>query len=316
MARGLFVGLITLDCLYRVDHVPTSDEKIVAEESLLVAGGPVTNAAVAFRHLGNEAVLLGSVGHHAMTSLIRADLETYGVALVDGDPDRQDPPPLSTILVTATTGDRAVISRNAVGHQIVPPPEAAIQAWLTGVDIVLIDGHQMALSLAIAQQARQQGIPVVVDAGSWKPGFDRVLGLATSAIAAERFRPPQCATAAETRRALLDMGIPEVATTHGSQPIQALCHTQNQHPLETDILVPTFPVVDTLGAGDILHGAFCHFRLRTSPLPSAPSEDPFAPPSTYPATPPPFIAALTQAAAVASHSCQFFGTRAWLQSAP
>lgn len=306
MACGLFVGLITLDCLYRIDHVPASDEKIVAADSLLVAGGPATNAAVAFRQLGNEAVLLGSVGHHAMTSLIRADLEHCGVTLVDGDRDRQAPPPLSTILVTATTGDRAVISRNALGHQIAPPPEAAIQSWLAGVDIVLIDGHQMALSLAIAEVAQRRGIPVVIDAGSWKPGFDRVLALATSAIAAERFRLPGCATAEATRRALLDLGIAEVATTHGSQPIQVLC--QHQGLLATEIPVPTLPVVDTLGAGDILHGAFCHYRL----LP--PSGAILPDPSTQP-TDLPFIAALTQAAAVASHSCQFFGTRAWLQSA-
>lgn len=303
MARGLFIGLITLDCIYRVERVPASDEKIVAEASLLVAGGPATNAAVAFRHLGNEAVLLGSVGAHSMTSLIRADLEDCGITLVDGDSQRLDPPPLSTILVTATTGERAVISRNAVGHQIETMTGDRLDALLAGIDlagidIVLIDGHQMALSLAVAQRARQQGIPVVVDAGSWKPGFDRVLALATSAIAAERFRLPGCATAADNRQTLLALGIPEVATTHGGQPIQTLCRDPFPIPRETRIPVPTVPVVDTLGAGDILHGAFCHYRL------------------VAPATDQAFITALTQAAAVASHSCQFFGTRTWLQSAP
>ncbi|MGB6013601.1 MAG: PfkB family carbohydrate kinase, partial [Nodosilinea sp.] len=74
MAAGLFVGLITLDCIYRVSHVPSSDEKIVAEDSLLVAGGPATNAAIAFAALGNHATVVGALGQHPLAELIRAEL--------------------------------------------------------------------------------------------------------------------------------------------------------------------------------------------------------------------------------------------------
>ncbi|PSN14331.1 ribokinase, partial [filamentous cyanobacterium CCT1] len=211
MAAGLFVGLITLDCIYRVDHVPSSDEKIVAADSLLVAGGPATNAAIAFAALGNRATVVGSLGQHPLTALIRAELATYSIDVVDLTPDLQAPPPLSTILVTAATGDRAVVSRNAVGRQA--QPLADLESILKAIDIVLIDGHQMAVSEAIARQA--QGIPVVVDAGSWKPGFETVLPLATSVIAAAKFRLPD---RADTPAALSDLGILEVAVTHGPHP--------------------------------------------------------------------------------------------------
>jgi sugar/nucleoside kinase (ribokinase family) len=284
MACGLFVGLITLDCIYRVDNVPASDEKIVAQDCQLVAGGPVTNAAVAFRYLGQEARLLGALGQHPLTSLIRADLAAQGVDIWDWHAQSLAPPPLSTILVTTATGQRAVISRNAVGRQLETPDN--LNEVLNGVDIVLMDGHQMALGQAIAVLARQRHIPVVIDAGSWKPGFESLLPLATSVIAAERFRLPGQATAEETRLALDRMGISEVATTYGGAPIQ-FC--QGGQP--GTVPVPTVSVVDTLGAGDILHGAFCHYRLREA-----------------------FPVALARAAAVAAQSCQYFGPRAWMKS--
>jgi sugar/nucleoside kinase (ribokinase family) len=275
------VGLITLDCIYRVEHVPSSDEKLVAEESLLVAGGPATNAAIAFAALGNRARLAGALGQHPLTDLIRADLATYGVEIVDLMPQLRSPPPLSTILVTAATGDRAVVSRNAVERQADP---ATALDLLTDVDILLIDGHQMASSYSVAIAAQSSAIPIVIDAGSWKPGFDRVLPLATSVIAAAKFQLP---SQPDTLAALSALGIPEVATTHGPSPIH-FCDRGTAGTLP----VPQVTVQDTLGAGDIFHGAFCHYRLHA-----------------------PFPDALTQAAQVAAQSCRHFGTRAWIAAA-
>lgn len=283
VATGLFVGLITLDCIYRVDHVPSSDEKLVAEESLLVAGGPATNAAIAFAALGNRAILLGALGQHPLADLIRADLATYGVEVVDLTPELQFPPPLSTILVTAATGDRAVVSRNAVGRQA--NPTAIPETLLTDVDIVLIDGHQMAVSHTIAIAAQSQTIPIVVDAGSWKPNFDCILPLATSVIAATKFQLP---SRADTLSGLSCLGIPEVAVTHGPEPIQ-FCDRGTKGTLP----VPQVTVQDTLGAGDIFHGAFCHYRLHSL-----------------------FPAALTQSAQIAAQSCRHFGPRTWIAEPP
>lgn len=283
VATGLFVGLITLDCIYRVSHVPHSDEKIVAEDSLLVAGGPATNAAIAFATLGNRATLVGALGRHPLADLVRVELMGHGVEIIDLTPSLDTPPPLSTILVTAATGDRAVVSRNAVGRQAqtISSPEK----YLAGIDVVLIDGHQMAAGLAVAQQARSQTIPVVIDAGSWKPGFDVVLPLSTSVIAAAKFRLPD---SLPTLTGLADLGIGEVAITAGAEPIQF--YTEGKAGF---LPVPAVVVKDTLGAGDIFHGAFCHYRLHE-----------------------PFALALDHAAQIAARSCQYFGPRAGLQSLP
>jgi sugar/nucleoside kinase (ribokinase family) len=54
---------------------------------------------------------------------------------------------------------------------------------------------------------------------------------------------------------------------------------------------PQVDAVDTLGAGDIFHGAFCHYLARGST----------------------FVAALEQAARIAALSCTRPGTRAWIE---
>ncbi len=282
--HGLFVGLVTLDLVYLATTAPSNNEKIVASDYTVAAGGPATNAAVTFSHLGNRATLLGVVGTHPITQLIRADVENYGVATLDLDPSQSQPPPVSSIIVTQATGERAVISINAVKSKASSdriPPDI-----LQGVDIVLIDGHQMAVGEAIAQLAKVNNIPVVVDGGSWKPGFESVLPFVDYAICSTNFYPPNCNSAVEVFAYLQATGIPHIAITHGEKPIQYLWHGRT-----SALEVPQINAVDTLGAGDVFHGAFCHYVLQSN-----------------------FTDALAAAALVASYSCQFFGTRRWMHS--
>lgn len=285
---GLFVGLTTLDVIYRVEAPPAANQKIVASDTLLAAGGPATNAAIAFQHLGNQATILSGVGRHPLSQLIQTDLKTWTITHHDLQPEGATPPPTSSILVTAATGDRAVVSMNAVRRQASTeaiPAEIQDQIRAGDIDIVLIDGHQMAVGRAIATLAREVEVPVVVDAGSWKPGFEGVLALAHAVIASANFHPPGWTTSDAVFSYLQSFRIPHIAISQGSDPIQ---FWTAEH--RGEVAVPASPVVDTLGAGDILHGAFCHFYPGLS-----------------------FPQALEQAAAIASYSCQFFGTRQWMQ---
>lgn len=273
--HGLFVGLMTLDCIYQAQRPPQANEKLVAQDVMMAAGGPATNAAVAFSALGGSATLVAAVGQHPVTALLREDLAHAGVSITDLTPQRQTAPPVSSIVISAASGERAVISRNAVGLQVDHYP-----VDLTDVDVVLVDGHQMALSYQVAMSAQSANIPVVIDAGSWKPGFDQVLSLATVVIASANFQPPNGQTALTY---LQGLGIPYVAITHGEYPI-----TISDRGQVSDLPVSATAVIDTLGAGDIFHGAFCYAWAGD------------------------FLVALTHAAQVASLSCQYFGTRAWV----
>lgn len=283
MKHGLFVGLVTLDLIYLTADLPQPNQKLVALDYTMAAGGPATNAAVAFRYLGNQATVLGVVGAHPMRQMVIEDLTQQGVAIADLAPSHADPIPTSSILVTQSTGERAVISLNAVktqvkAHQI--PPDV-----LSGVDVVLIDGHQMEVGGAIAIQAKARGIPVVVDGGSWKPNFEQVLSHVDYAICSANFHPPGCHTSQAVLDYLTTLGIPQIAITHGEKPIQYSTKTGSG-----TITVPPIRAVDTLGAGDIFHGAFCHYMLQFD-----------------------FAVALEQATEIAAQACQSFGTRRWMQ---
>ncbi|MFN7658722.1 MAG: PfkB family carbohydrate kinase, partial [Dolichospermum sp.] len=114
---GLFVGLITLDFIYLADSPPQNNQKLVATDYTVAAGGPATNAAVTFSHLGNQATVLGVLGSHQITQLISRDLENCQVTIIDLESHKNTPPPVSSIIVTQGTGERAVISINAIKTQ-------------------------------------------------------------------------------------------------------------------------------------------------------------------------------------------------------
>ena len=284
--RGLFVGLTTLDCIYLSPCHLQPNQKVVAQDYLNAAGGPATNAAVAFNYLGNNSRLLNVLGKHPLTHLIREDLSNCGIETIDLIPQHSASPSISSIIVNATTAERSIISLNALqsqGKRSHIPSEILEDK---DIDIILIDGHQIDVSLAIFETFDDDPIPTVMDGGSWKPGLEKVLPKIDYAICSANFYPPQCTTTKEVFDFLQAQGIKHIAITQGNQPILYLEAGKIQ-----TIPVPTVKAIDTLGAGDIFHGAFCHYILLEN-----------------------FATALNSAAQIASKSCQYFGTRAWLSA--
>ena len=260
--------------------------KLLLSDCTIAAGGPATNAAVAFSGLGNAAVLAGVLGTHAIAQLIRADLAEYNVRIIDLQPGRSHSPPVSSIIVTQQTGDRAVISVNATKSQV--DSQAINQDILTSVNIILFDGHQIPASQEIAQLAKSKNIPIVLDGGSWKPGLAEILPFVEWAVCSDNFHPPDCHNSQQVFAYLSAAGIPNIAITRGEKPIQYLSNGSFG-----SLEVPQIQAADTLGAGDIFHGAFCHYIIQDN-----------------------FINALTAAAKIASDSCKVFGTRQWIKNLP
>ena len=280
--QGLFVGLTTLDCIYLSDRHLQPNQKIVAQDYLTAAGGPATNAAIAFNSFGDRPKLLTVLGQHPLSYLIKSDLEHHAIEVIDLIPQQTVSPPVSSIVVNSTTGDRSIISINAVKSQA--SRSQIPKNILDGIDIILIDGHQIDLSSAIAQTATNEHIPVVMDGGSWKPGLETVLPYVDYAVCSANFYPPKCHSTLEVFDFLQAHRIEHIAITQGKQPIIY----RDRATLDT-LPVPKIEAIDTLGAGDIFHGAFCHYILQEN-----------------------FPTALDLAARVASKSCQFLGTRSWL----
>ncbi len=238
--RVLLAGLCTVDVVQRVEELPAPGEKVQSLQVDVAAGGPATNAAVTAAALGAEATLLTVLGAHPLAALARADLESQGVRVVDLAPSLADPPPVSAVAVRDRDGERTVVSRNAEDATFLGKvPDSGVG----GAEVVLVDGHHPGLAVAVAKAARAAGVPVVLDAGSWKPVLDELLPLVDVAACSAHFTAPE--------PGLHERGVPTVITTAGPGPVRWSTADGGSG----EVPVPAVEARDTLGAGDVWHGA-------------------------------------------------------------
>ncbi|UFS71182.1 PfkB family carbohydrate kinase [Geomonas sp. RF6] len=280
--KAAFVGLATWDLIYVVDRLPSIDEKIVASDAAMNAGGPATNAAVTFSHLGGEAVLLSAVGSGAMARAISDDLRSHHVRLHDIAPTSDFRPPVSSAFLTAGSASRALVSLNA--SKVAETALWNREEILEGCELLLVDGHYMDAAIRAARWASAAGIPVVLDGGSWKEGTEELLEFCDMVIASSRFHPPGCSGKSHSVEYLTGAGIRRIAITDGAEPI--VVRDENG-----GALVATYRSrgIDTTGAGDVFHGAFCYYFLEGCD----------------------FRQALSEAARVAAVKCDHLGARSW-----
>ncbi|HEY2766147.1 MAG TPA: PfkB family carbohydrate kinase [Pseudonocardiaceae bacterium] len=250
--RGLFMGLTTLDLVQRVDRQPGVNEKVVARRSDTAAGGPAATAAVTFHALGGRSVLLSALGPGPIGRFAAGELDRSGVHVVDtwaGGADLA----ISAITVLERTGERSVVSRNA--EEVTAALPAELPALVRDSDVVLIDGHHPELAVATAEAARQAGVPVVLDCGSARPVYTALVPLADAAVCSAGFTTGSHGGFDAVCTALLAWGARLVAMTDGGAPVR--WRTRGHDGI---VEVPPVTVCDTLGAGDVLHGAVAFAR--------------------------------------------------------
>ena len=251
-ATLVFGGILTVDVAQLTDRLPPVGEKGTATAAYIDVGGPAANAAITASEMGGTALLHTVVGSGDLASYARGVLTGHRVALHDHAPDAEVP--LASIWIDAPTGGRTILATNNAHLRLNPPggllPDTTVA--------VLLDGHYSELAVALAGEARQRDVPVVLDCGRWRPVFSELLPLATDVIMCELFRPPeiQAATDGELVEAIAAEWEPGLcAITRGSEDILVVLDG-----VTARIPVPQVDVVDTTGAGDLLHGAYMHFR--------------------------------------------------------
>jgi sugar/nucleoside kinase (ribokinase family) len=266
------LGLATADLVQLVDHAPGPNEKVWAREADLTFGGPAANAVATAVRLGCRGRLVASVGRGGLGPLVAAELERAGVRLVDVAADGFEPP-VSSVAVTEATGDRAVISVNARWAGASEPFDPAV---LDGAAIALVDTHLMGHAHEFAAAAVKAGIPVLMDGGSWKPGgIPYLLSMTDVAVVSEDFIVPDLGAGADPADVLdwLNSHGPRwSAMSRGPKPLVA---RWSDGRIEEMAVPAVSRVVDTLGAGDVLHGAIAASLARSirPPAPGQPAGD-------------------------------------------
>jgi sugar/nucleoside kinase (ribokinase family) len=301
-------GLVTLDVLQVVDRLPAPDEKVVATDLDVTFGGPAANAAATAAALGVRVRLVTALGSGPVADLVRQGLRDAGVELVDLLDGAPATPAVSTVLVTRATGERAVVSVNATSTADLSERAGALAGdALAGARVLLLDGHHLGAARSLAGPARSRGLTVVLDGGSWKPGLDGLLASVDHAVLSADFRLPDGFDRAAVRpdgagrraaggqgtvgdeAAVAALGPSLVARSAGSGPLRYRLADGTCGKIAPPD-VPEGQVVDTLGAGDVLHGAYCAaLALGRSP-----------------------VGALGRAVEVASLSVRHRGARSWI----
>lgn len=297
--RALFIGLSTLDVIQQVQEVPGPDDKVAALRLDIAAGGPAANAAVAHAVLSNrlrttgETTLITRIGRDPVGELALADLEKCGVRVQNYPLDEQRTP-IANIMVTASTGQRAVVSATDGGRsqELTEHPQIADLLPELRPAVVLVDSYEVDLSIPLLRAARAAGIPTMMDAGTKKPQTERLLPHVSIAVVSERYLHGEAEDSPQAICAqLLSAGVDWAVVTCGAGPIIYQGREMSapvHHP------VAQVAAVDTLGAGDFFHGALAH-AVGGMGLSAATVAD-----------------CLTFAATVAGRSVQSFGSRAWL----
>jgi sugar/nucleoside kinase (ribokinase family) len=248
---GVFTGLTGLDVVHHAP-APGPDDKVTARRQFVAAGGPATTAAVTFAALGGRAHLVTALGAGPVARLVREELEGLGVTIIDCTGDGDSSAPVAAILVNPQAGTRSVVSPDASQLSAVAPD---LQPLMEAADVALVDGHHTGLAVAAARAAGTTGTPLVVDAGRWKPVFDDVIPHATAMICAAGFPLPG--------PGLVARGVPLAAVTHGPEPVEWWTADDGGR-----IEVPAVEAADTLGAGDVFHGAYAYFSVTHEPVAS------------------------------------------------
>lgn len=259
------VGLNATDTLIVLPRFPAYGGKVPFDDEILSPGGQVASALVTCTRLGLRAKYIGTVGDDHRGRVQIESLQATGINLDDVEIRTNCPNQSAYILIDRTTGERTVLWRRDECLRI--DPASITPEKIACARLLHIDGHDTAAVARAAEVARSHGVPVTVDVDTIYPGFDRVLPNVDYLVASSEF-PGGWTNEKDPFKALemiqTEYGMRVAAMTLGAHG--ALARFEGRFIYSAAFVVNC---IDTTGAGDVFHGAFCYAVLQKMPLPEA-----------------------------------------------
>ncbi|MGX9390256.1 sugar kinase [Nitrobacteraceae bacterium UC4446_H13] len=262
----LCIGMPVRDLAFRIEAIPSRGSKVQASQFEEIAGGNALNAAIGIVRLGGRAALCGPMGdaHETSAQYIFDKLAEEGIdsrhlvhmpGLVT---------PISAIMIDPS-GERTIVTFRDPALWKVRLPDA--DALLANCSAVLIESRCAPFATDLCAEARRRSIPVVVD-GDGVMSLSEGLLTASSHLIFSSDAVRQTAGSDDDATALRKIaGLTSsfLAATRGPQGTLWL------DPAGAFQETAAFPVhtVDTLGAGDIFHGAFTLATIEGQAVPDA-----------------------------------------------
>ena len=262
----LCIGMPVRDLTFGVQAVPGRGQKFHADRFAQICGGNALNAAIGINRLGGHASLTGPMGDAAESSsqyifddLAKEGIDTTHLVHMPGLVT-----PISGIMMDPS-GERTIISFRDPDLWKVKLPSADL--LLKDCDAILIESRCAEFSTDLCHEARRRGIAVVVDIDSTMSLSEGLLSASSHLIFSDEALQGTAGITDEAAalRKMAKHTTSFLAVTLGPKGTLWL---DDKHELQR---TPAFPVhtVDTLGAGDIFHGAFALEFAGGSSIPDA-----------------------------------------------
>lgn len=252
MKNGVFIGLAGIDLIYYQDNIPKENQKSKTNDYDMQIGGPAANAAITYSVLGGKAVLITCIGDSEMGKNIKKELtDVYRIKVIDFASGNSMLPCISAISVNNATASRTIWS----GQQIFSIDEHTNFAYeIENSEFCFSDCNLPVISETVINTARNFSKNIILDAGSWKENMGIYLSAASEVIASADCRCP------EGTDFFVDAekyGVKNIAVTNGGKAIVWKSGSESG-----EIYPPIVEAKDTLGAGDVFHGAYCYFKTE------------------------------------------------------
>ena len=249
----LCAGIAVIDYIFRIDALPKSDTKNRASAFTIASGGNMANAAVALVRLGGKARLASPLGGPAGTDLA-------GDAILKKlEQDNVDPSAVvrvtgvhssTSAILIEPGGERAIINYrdDALANARCEDPAKLVET----ADAVLIDNRFPEFSLPIAQAAKKSGKIVLMDADDPTRETDALLNACSHVVFSSHGlrNTAQMQDFEDGLNAVARRTPALLAVTDGANGLWWHDGHRVSHLAAHPVLA-----VDTLGAGDVFHGA-------------------------------------------------------------
>ena len=256
------VGIAVLDRVYQVPALATAAGKYRASARHVVGGGVAANAAVTVSRLGGAACFIGVVGNDDVGSAITSGLAEEGVdvaavrTVVGQSPE-------SVVQIDAE-GERLIVNHASADLFEVAAPVGPDE--IDDADAVLVDMRWPGGAVPALEGAAAAGVPGIVDCDHDPADAPGILEAASHVVFAE------ATLLAYTGASDVESGLRSARAELGCW-VAATAGERGTHWLDDGMLRhhPAVPVraVDTLGAGDVFHGAFALRVAAGDALPDA-----------------------------------------------
>jgi sulfofructose kinase len=264
--RILCIGMPVRDLTFRIEQLPERGSKVNASHFEEISGGNALNAAIGIVRLGGRASICGPMGDAGETSsryifdkLAQEGIDARHIVHMPGLVT-----PISNIMIDPS-GERTIVTFRDPELWKVHLPDAG--ELLQDCSAILAENRCAEFCTDLCAEARRRGIPVIVD-------VDRAMSLREGLLTASSHlvfssealqATAGIADDGEALKKIARLTPSFLAGTRGARGTLWLDKDQNLQQ------TPAFPVhaVDTLGAGDVFHGAFALAITEKQALPDA-----------------------------------------------